>query len=232
MGSSDVERVSTGIEGLDELIEGGIPDPSVTLISGGAGCGKTILCSQFLWHGLQQGERCLFISLEEPVDDIRQDTQVFGWDFEKYEDDGQFNMTYIKPTAGQRGFLDKMNDLVAEEDVTRLVIDSISVMLGSYGGSESEKRDVMYSLIRNIKRSNATTMLTSEIQENDGDSLSRYGVAEFVADGVIALYYSGVGEETFRNIEVRKMRRTDHTPGTYPFKITDDGINVIRETGF
>lgn len=226
---TNVERVPTGLPGLDDLIEGGLPEGSISLVSGGAGCGKTIFTSQFLWHGLENGETCRFISLEEASEDIKADAQVFGWDFEKYEEDDKYKISYIKPTAGERGFMDKVNELAAEDEVTRLVIDSVSIMLGSYGGGESEKRDNMYRLLRHVKRSGATTLLTSEIRETEGDALSRYGVAEFVADGVIVLYYSNVGEQTFRNLEVRKMRKTAHTPGSYPFKITDDGIQVLSE---
>lgn len=227
-----VERISTGIDGLDELIEGGIPEQSVTLITGGAGCGKTIFCLQYLWEGLQDGETCRFISLEEPKNDIMSDAQVFGWDFTKYEENGQFKITYLKPAAGERGFLNKVMDLASDGDVSRLAIDSVSVMLGAYGGDESKKRDNLYDLIQTLKRSNATTLMTSEIKEREGGSLSRYGVSEFVADGVIVLYYEAVGEGTFRNIEVRKMRKTKHTPGTFPFKITDNGIQVTSETAF
>ncbi|MFB6265998.1 MAG: RAD55 family ATPase [Candidatus Nanohaloarchaea archaeon] len=224
------DRVSTGVRGLDELMEGGIPGGSVILASGGAGCGKTILSSQYIWEGLQNGEKCLFISLEEPVDDIRTDMKEFGWDFERYEESGDLELTYIQPAAGERGFLKKINRMAADEEVDRIVIDSVSIMLGSYGGSEAEKRDIMYDLLRNLKKTGATSLLTSEITEDDQDSLSRYGVAEFVADGVIVLYYESVGEGTFRNLEVRKMRRTAHTPGTYPMKITENGIVVESET--
>ncbi|MCJ7479135.1 MAG: AAA family ATPase [Candidatus Nanohaloarchaeota archaeon QJJ-7] len=227
---TDVSRVSTGVSGLDDLIEGGMPKESVILTSGGAGCGKTILSSQYLWEGLQNGEKCLFISVEEPVDDIRSDMAEFGWDFEKYEESGDLNLKYIQPSAGERGFLKKINRLAADQDVDRIVLDSVSIMLGSYGGTEAEKRDIMYDLLRTLKNTGATTLLTSEITEQDSGSLSRYDVAEFVADGVIVLYYESVGEGTFRNIEVRKMRRTDHTPGTYPMKITENGITVESET--
>lgn len=223
-----VSRVSTGVEGLDELVEGGLPEGSVTLISGGSGCGKTIFCNQFLWDGLQKGETTRFISLEEPVPDIKSDAKVFGWDFERYENEDKFEMTYIKPSAGSRGFIDKVNQLVHEGDISRLVIDSISVMLGAYGGSMAKKRDNLYDLLRNIKDKGPTTLITSEILENEENALSRFGVSEFVADGVIVLYYTGVGEGTFRNVEVRKMRRTDHTPGTHPFKITDEGIRLTK----
>lgn len=227
---AEITRVSTGIPGLDDLVEGGFPEGSVTLVSGGAGCGKTLFCSQFLWNSLEDGKHCRFISLEEPIDDIKSDADVFGWDFEKHEDEDALKVSYIKPAAGERGFLDKVNQLASEDDVSRLVIDSVSVMLGAYGGDEAEKRENLYSLIRSVKKSQATTLFTSEVRENSENTLSRYGVAEFVVDGVIVLYYSGVGEGTFRNLEVRKMRQTAHTPGTYPFKIDDDGIRVITDS--
>jgi len=228
MGKKKVERVHTGIPGLDDLVDGGIPKGSVTLISGGAGCGKTIFCNQYLWEGLQQGEKVRYISLEEPVEDILEDAKVFGWDFDPYIENEQFKMVYLKARSGSRGFIEKVNQLASEEGVERLVIDSISVMLGVYGGTQAKKRDNLYNLIRSIKKSGATTFITSEIPENDEKALSRFGVSEFVADGVISLYYTGVGEGTFRNLEVRKMRRTAHTPGTHPFKITDNGIKLSK----
>ncbi|MCJ7450733.1 MAG: hypothetical protein MUP58_03255 [Candidatus Nanohaloarchaeota archaeon QJJ-9] len=229
---TDIKRVSTGIKGVDKLVEGGFPESSITLVSGGAGCGKTIFCNQFLWEGLQNGEKVRFISLEEPVDDILADAKVFGWQFEDYEDSGQFKMEYIKPASGSHGFIDKISELASEGDVDRLVIDSVSVMLGAFGGTQAKKRDNLYDLVRNIKRAGPTTILTSEIPEDDETKLSRFKVAEFVADGVVVLYYTGVGEGTFRNFEVRKMRRTDHTPGTHPFEINDQGIKLKRDTGF
>ncbi len=229
---TDVPRVQTGIKGLDNLIEGGVPEKSITLISGGAGCGKTIFCNQYLWHGLKKGQKARYISLEEPVGDIMKDAKVFGWDFKKYEDKGDFKITYITPTAGSRGFIDKIKELASEPGVERLVIDSVSVMLGAYGGTQAKKRENLYDLMRAVKKAGPTTILTSEIPENDEKALSRFGVSEFVADGVIALYYTGVGEGAFRNLEVRKMRRTNHVPGTHPFKITDKGIRLSKETGF
>lgn len=228
----EVRRVSTGIDGLDDLVQGGFPESSITLIAGGAGCGKTIFCNQFLWEGLQKGENVRYISLEEPVDDILKDSHGFGWRFEDYTDDGQYKITYIKPTAGSRGFIDKIRELSSEDGVERLVIDSISVMLGSYGGTQAEKRQNLYDLVRAIKQNGPTTIFTSEVPENDDEALSRFGVSEFVADGVVKLYYTAVGEGSFRNLEVRKMRRTAHTPGTHPFKITDQGINLTKEAGF
>lgn len=87
--TGDVELVETGIPGLDELIEGGLVKDSAVLLTGTAGTGKTIFCSQFLWEGLQNGENCMFVTLEERPEKIGNAASDFGWDFEKYEDKGQ-----------------------------------------------------------------------------------------------------------------------------------------------
>ncbi len=221
---ADVDRIPTGVDGLDELIQGGVPEQSVFLVSGGAGCGKTIFGLQYLMEGVENDENCLFISLEEAVEDIVSDAAVFGWDIEDAEN---ITVNYVRVRSGESNFLDKVYNMIQDTDADRIVIDSISIMLGTYGGNEADKRNTLYDLLEYVQRSDATTLLTSEIREADTNTLSRYNVAEFVVDGVIRLYYEGIAEGTFRNAEVRKMRRTAHTPGTYPFKIEDDGI-IIR----
>lgn len=229
----DVERVPTDIPGLDKLLDGGFPTESVVLVTGGAGCGKTILSSQFLWNGLENGETCRFISMEEAVEDIITDAQAFGWDFTTYQDDDQFDISYVEPTSGERGFMRRVNDMVRDENVSRLVIDSISIILGAFGSNEPEMRDNMYTLLRNVKESGTTTLMTSEIRESEDDTLSRYNVAEFVVDGIIKLYYHGLQTseaEYFRSLAIRKMRRTAHIHGSFPFEITDDGIIVHSDT--
>ncbi|MFH0949382.1 MAG: ATPase domain-containing protein, partial [Candidatus Aenigmatarchaeota archaeon] len=71
--NNHVERVSSGIPGLDKMMEGGFVPNDVYLLTGGTGTGKTLFCCQFLWEGLQAGEKCIFFSLEELPDDILSD---------------------------------------------------------------------------------------------------------------------------------------------------------------
>lgn len=223
-----MRRIDTGISGLNELIDGGIPEESIVLVSGGAGCGKTILTSQFIWEGLQKGDKCTFITLEQKEKDIITDANDFGWNFKPYIDEGQLNLEYINPVAG-RGFLDQVLKYITGEDVERVAIDSISILLSAYENNTSKMRETLYDIVRRIKREGPTTLITSEIPEKEDESLSRYGISEFVADGVIVLYYTGVGEESFRNIEIRKMRRTAHRPGTFPFKIDGERGIIVRK---
>jgi len=79
-------RINSGIKNLDPLIQGGLKDGSISLVTGGAGSGKTIFAVQFLMEGLKKGESCLYITFEEKRDKMYNDMGVFGWDFKSYED--------------------------------------------------------------------------------------------------------------------------------------------------
>lgn len=227
MKAPKVERLSSGIPGLDKLLKGGIPQGAVVLVSGGTGCGKTTFGCQYLWHGLQKGENGLYLTLEESPEEIKNDSLQFGWDFSKFEDKGAFRIVYYDPfELGE--IITRMTDLIVVNKVKRLVIDSIS-LFGLYLKDEYKIRQKMYRLVEALKRTGCTSLILSEILE-DSKSLSRYGVEEFVVDGLIVMYYMGIGEGVFRNIEVRKMRRTDHKNGTFPFKITSRGVLVEDES--
>lgn len=227
---TEVERVKTGIEGLDDLIEGGFPESSVTLISGGTGTGKTTFCNQFLMEGIKKGQKCLYVSTEEPVEAIKDDAMVFDWDLRKHEEEGILRMEYSEPSENQY-LSGKVKQLMNQGDLDRVVLDSMSVFT-TYWGDKFEVRRNLQDLVKMLRKSEATVIMTAEIPEDSDNSLSRSKVSEFVADGVVALYYESMGEGSFRNIEVRKMRRTDHTPGTHPIEITDDGIKMKEQAGF
>ncbi|MCD6399073.1 MAG: KaiC domain-containing protein, partial [Candidatus Aenigmarchaeota archaeon] len=92
-----IERIKTGITGLDKLIDGGFVKGSSVLVTGAAGTGKTIFCCQFLWEGLKNGENCMYITFEELPEEIKGDAAVFGWDFDKYEKNGKLIISYRDP---------------------------------------------------------------------------------------------------------------------------------------
>ena len=95
--SEDFERIPSGIPGLDKLIEGGFVKGSTVLISGSAGTGKTIFCSQFIMEGLRNGETCMFITLEEKPEDVINDVKRFGWDFKKYISEKKLLLDFQDP---------------------------------------------------------------------------------------------------------------------------------------
>ncbi len=225
--TSKDERVTMGVKGLDKLLCGGIPKSSVILVSGGTGTGKTTFLSQYLWDGLEKGEKGLFITLEETPKEIKEDAAQYGWDFERFEKDGSFKCEYFDPFE-LSDISTRIADLITVNGFKRIAIDSTS-LFGMYINDEYKIRKKLYQLVESLKKSGATTILSAEIPEDQKKKLSRFGVEEFVADGVIVLYYTGVGEGAFRNIEVRKMRRTNHKHGVFPLEIKKDGMHVVDD---
>ncbi len=214
-------RVPTGIAGLDKMLNGGFPKNSCILITGGTGTGKTTFMLQFIWEGLKRGENCIYITLEEPIDDLRADAMQFGWDLMKYEKTGQLRIEMYDPFELTDMNL-RLKDLITTNNFKRVAIDSTS-LFGMYLKDEYKIRKGIYSLVSAVKSSNCTALLSSEITE-DSKLLSRYGVEEFVVDGVIVLRYLAMGSTVNRTLEVRKMRRTKTVDGIKSIEMTPKGI--------
>lgn len=219
-----MQRVATGIPGLDELIGGGFPKGSVILLSGTCGTGKTLTSIQFLWYGVQHGENGVYISFEEPVEQVKNAAKQFGWDLERAEKEGKLIMIRYDPFHVE-DVIDIIVSSVRKINAKRLVVDSISA-LGMYIRDPTEVRRSIYTLVSNIYKLGCTTILTSEILP-DQLELSRFGVEEFLADGVIVYYYTRVNTYFARAITIWKMRYTNHSQRIHPYKITEKGVVVF-----
>ncbi len=224
MAKLEIEKIKTGIPGLDDLLYGGIPKGHAVLVTGPAGSGKTTFQSQYLWEGLTNGEKCLYITLEETPEEIKGDALQFGFDFEAYEKKNMFKIEYFDPFE-LSDMSHRLYDLISINGYTRVTMDSIS-LLGMYVKDEYKIRQKLFKIVSALKKSKATSIISAEIPEGENKKLSRFGVEEFVVDGVIVLYYLSVGGESFGNIEVRKMRRTKHKHGTFPTTITEKGLSI------
>ncbi len=220
---SKIERISTGIPGLDELIGGGFPKGSVILLSGTCGTGKTISSLQFLWYGIQRGENGVYVSFEEPIKEVKKTARSFGWDFDKPEKEGKIDMIRYDPFHIE-DIIELISSSVKEVNAKRLVVDSVSA-IGMYIRDPAEVRRSIYLLVLNLYKLGCTTILTSEIPPEQ-IQLSRFGVEEFLADGVIVLYYTRVNSYFARAITVWKMRFTQHSQRIHPYKITENGVIV------
>ena len=221
-----IERIETGIPGLDTLIEGGLVKGSVNMIAGSTGTGKTIFCCQFLWHGLEQGKNGVYISLEEPIEDVKLEALQFGMDFEKYIKAKKCLMVHKFP----RSFGDLDYDIfrwVKEINASRLVLDSISLLSFITKTSElTEFRAKLSELFLKLKNMGVTSLVISEIPE-DSKGLSRFGFEEFVVDGVIVLHYLEYSAGGLpRSLLVRKMRKTNHSIDIHPIEVKR-GIGII-----
>lgn len=221
----DIERIASGIPGLDRLMEGGFIKGSTNLVSGPAGTGKTIFCSQYIMEGLKNGETCMFITLEETPNDIIDDVKRFGWDLKKYVDEKKLFLVYQDPFQ-VTDITSPLLDEIQQHDIQRVVIDSTAVF-EMYYKDPAEIRKQLFKLLGALKNTGVTSIVTSELPE-ESNTLGKFGVEEFVVDGVIVLHYLGIGEGVYNSLQIRKMRRTKHEKDTFPFEITNNGIVVKK----
>jgi KaiC domain protein len=229
---SDIDRIELGIGGLDEMIRGGVPERSLIVTMGGAGTGKTTFGQQFLQHGLEAGERGVFITLEESRDRIMTSASEKGWDFEAHVEDGNLSIVDIDPIEmanSLQSIRSELPELVDEFGADRLVLDSVSLLEMMYD-EQAVRRTEIYDFTKSLKQAGVTTMLTSEASE-DTAFASRHGIIEYLTDAVVVLRY--VRPEDFREtrlaVEIQKIRDANHSRETKPYEITDEGISVYRQ---
>jgi circadian clock protein KaiC len=221
------QRVATGIKGLDKQIEGGIPKGSVVLISGAPGTGKTILAMQFLEAGMKKGEKCAYVTIEEPPEKIKRQAGQFGF-FKKEPEmisarDIKYDIGAKKPEAIE----DKIKlilEKLSKKKPSRVVIDSLS-SLNIEDGLQS--RLVIRQVFEGLNKLGITAVVTSEMSK-ESDWYSRDTVSEFLADGIFVLT-TIPGEEAFRTLFIPKMRETKQGTGIYSMSITKKGIVVTLD---
>jgi circadian clock protein KaiC len=241
-----MDRVKTGIIGLDDLIEGGLPKGSVTLISGSPGTGKTIFAMQFLVEGAKANEKSLYFSFEENRQAVVDQARQFGWDLDKLEKSGKFKIVcFNMPKTHVVNVTNEMETMAKSFKPDRVVIDSLSVLLvylemnsrvelasqsgmkiDSASGMISEEaatRASVLNTIGNIRAWGGTAVLTAEMAD-DSKYLSRDSISSFVCDGVIKL--SWLEALNKRTLAVRKMRSTNNSLETKSFSIGGKGVKV------
>ena len=216
------ERIKTGIPGLDKLIEGGFIKGSSILVAGSTGTGKTIFCCQFIREGLKNGEKCMYITFEELPEEIKGDASVFGWDFEKYEKEGKLILTFKDPFQ-VTDITTRLENEIRQQGISRVVIDSTS-LLGLYFKDPNDIRRELYKLITALKNSGTTSLLTAETPEEG--KISRFGVEEYVVDGVIILKSLGMSGEMGRSLRIIKMRRTKIKDDIFSISFGKNGLSV------
>ncbi|MGQ4557424.1 KaiC domain-containing protein [Halobellus sp. GM3] len=229
---SNLDRLDIGIEGLDDMILGGVPKRSLMVTIGSAGTGKTTFGLQFLHHGLENGENAVFITLEESYDRIISTADEKDWGFESHVEAGRLAIVDIDPTEMANSLDSIQNDLPKLIDsfgADRLVLDSVSLLEMMYDRS-SKRRSQVFEFTRALKNVGVTTLMTSEASE-DNPYASRFGIVEYLADAVFVLQYVRPSDfrETRLAIEIQKIRDANHSRETKPYELTADGISVYRQ---
>ena len=230
--ASDIPRVDIGIQGLDNMIQGGIPERSLMVAIGAAGTGKTTFGLQFIHHALEQGEPAVFIALEETHDGVLATADDKGWEFTRYVDQEQLAVIDLDPIEMANSLTSirsELPGLVKEFGASRLVLDSVSLLEMMYDG-QATRRNHIFDFTQSLKRAGVTTMLTSEASASTPYS-SRFGIIEYLTDAVFVLRY--IRPEDFREtrlaVEIQKIRNANHSREMKPFEITNEGISVYRE---
>ncbi len=223
----DIERTPTGIEGLDTLLHGGIPKHHTVFVSGPAGSGKTTMSLEFLYKGVTEyNENGLYISFEETQDELLTDLP-FDWDFEGLIDQGRINIVKYDPYQYE-DIIGLIRSNVKETEAERVVIDSLTA-LSLYVDNVKDIRKLILDMNEQLRKLQTTTMYIGEIKSSKPEEISRFGVEEFIADGVITLILGQQGSELTNQLLIRKMRGTDHDRKIHPFKFQDDGLKVYAK---
>ena len=239
-----LERIPSGVEGLDELIEGGLPKRRTFLVSGATGAGKTIFSMQFLYNGaIKYGEPGIYVTLDERPELVREDMARFGWDIKQLEEERK--LVILDATVSRIGIpsdeeysLESINfdyknllrsiiRIAKEIGAKRVVIDSIATM-GMYFKNAEEVRAIVLEMVYVLSKLGVTSFLVSELEPST-NQLSKYGVEEFVADGVFILKYLDTNiQNVNRTLLIRKMRATKHSSYIHPVEITPMGMAIKK----
>ncbi|MBA3343037.1 MAG: circadian clock protein KaiC [Gemmatimonadaceae bacterium] len=230
-----VMKLATGISSFDIIAKGGLPKNRTTLISGTAGSGKTIFAVQFLAAGIEAGENGVFVTFEESADDVRKNMRSFGWDLDKWEEEGRLAFVDASPDpefdiveAG--GFdlgalLARVQHAVKKVTANRVSVDSLGAVFSQFSDQSIVRRE-LFRIASALKRIGVTAILTAE-RTDDYGPVARFGVEEFIADNVMILRNVLEDESRRRTIEILKFRGCDHQKGEFPFTIVPDGGVIV-----
>jgi len=248
---AESDRVRTGIKGLDELIEGGLPSGFSFLLLGGPGTGKTTFGVQYLYKGATEfGENGMYVTFDEPPYSISNNSQRYGWNIPEQEKAGKIafvdaspikrqgaTATFVPPTLQQNflgsakfsveSVLTEIKEVKNKVNAKRCVIDSISALMLQFR-DDFEIRQQTLKLIKDLTEMDLTTIMLAENAE-DRQEVTRFGAEAFLAQGVIVLHMYRVEESNVKALEVRKMRGAKHTDRLCPYRITSEGIEVYPE---
>jgi len=234
------EFLPTRVSKFDELINiHGLERGSTILISGGAGTGKTTFCMQSLYNGALNGEKGIYISIEEDVEKLKSHMmRNFNWDFNKLEKEGKVAILKYDPLEIARSveaaIVSSREELSIDfEEFSlpfkpdRIAVDSLSALSIAFGSTESYRRYIRY-LFEKLESYDSINLVLTET-EQDPKVYSRAGIEEFLADGVVVLYNIQSNNVRENALEILKLRASKHVKKIVPFNMTPQGIEIYPE---
>lgn len=242
-----IERLPIGVPKLDELLGGGLPKGSTTLVSGPPGSGKTILCYNFLYQGVQHGEKCLFLTLDKQVDGLLTQAEGLGFDFQPFIGNGLAKFLFLN--INKKMVYETMLNEILTGTYNRIALDSITPLseMPILVSSERRSNDLsefdsedyaegklpirrlhLMFIVQALETAKTTALITSEIPMGS-PFLSRDSITEYLVDGVISLSYNP--DSSSRTLSIIKMRNTKHNMFKHSMEIDVGGITITPKTG-
>jgi circadian clock protein KaiC len=232
----ELPRCPTGIEGLDEILGGGLPLGRPTLICGSAGCGKTVLATEFLARGaVEFGEPGVFVAFEERSEELVQNVLSMGFDLEDLSRRKLLSVDHVvieRENIEETGEYDleglfiRIGHEIDRLQAKRVVLDTLESLFSGFG-NEAILRAEIRRLFHWLKDKGVTAIVTAE---RGGGTLTRQGLEEYVSDCVILLDHRVDAQISTRRLRIVKFRGAAHGTNEYPFLIDEDGVSVIPIT--
>jgi circadian clock protein KaiC len=240
-----LDRVPTGIKGLDELLGGGFPEGRCILIVGSPGSGKTTFALQYLYHGATIGETGLYVTLDEQPDHVKQNLLSFNWDLDAMEKKGKLllidasglrklrarpeesSSVYSGEFPEGMGFSDLLRTIskvVEGENVRRVALDPITSLMLRYG-DVLERRRATTAFFDTLADSGCTSLVTSELKTSLLDR--RFQIEEFLSHGVVLLHTLFHEGNIVRAVQIEKMRGIPHDTQIRPYQFGPAGLEIF-----
>jgi circadian clock protein KaiC len=230
-------KTLTGITGLDEITDGGIPKGRPTLICGEAGCGKTLLSLEFIVRGATEfNEPGVFMAFEEKTDELTMNVVSLGFDLNKLQSENKLRLDHVHIDRNEieetgeydlEGLFIRLGYAIDSIGAKRVVLDTIESLFAGLT-NQGILRAELRRLFTWLKGKGVTAIITGE--RGEGPSFTRQGLEEYVSDCVILLDHRVINQISTRRLRILKYRGSVHGTNEYPFLIDEDGISVLPVT--
>lgn len=234
-----VKRLKTYIKGLDDVIEGGFPQYHNILLCGKAGTFKSTFAYQFCYHGALNDEPSMYITLEESIESLENAMRNFGMSKE-LENFVKLDMSCLRKIANQKWSLENPSyrvdwfptikqsiETMSEElGIKRLAFDSLNALYELVAVESKRIRKDLFDFLTFLKDKGLTTLLISELPLTY-DSYGKFGIEDFLSDGIILIETIVNGMEVEKYLRVVKLRATNHETSYLPLQVDESGLSVF-----